>query len=92
MKSAIVAIVAALAASACEKSSPHPTTPASAGTAAPAAGSAAAGGSGQAAYFTVPADQLPHLKIVPARQATWSTTVRTIEGKTKVPNCSLVSA
>jgi len=77
MKSAIVAIVAALAASACEKSSPHPTTPAAAATAAPAAGSAAAGGSGQAAYFTVPADQLPHLKIVPARQATWSTTVRT---------------
>jgi cobalt-zinc-cadmium efflux system membrane fusion protein len=76
MKSAIVAIVVALGASACEKSSPHPTTPASAAAAAPVAGSAAVA-SGQAAYFTVPADQLPHLEIVPVRQTTWSTTVRT---------------
>ena len=40
---------------------------------APAAGPAAAGD----ALFTVPADQLPHLNIVPVQQATWSATVRT---------------
>jgi len=77
MKSAIVAIVVALGASGCEKSSPHPTTPAAAAAAAPPAGSATAGGATLGAYFTVPADQLPHLKIVPVRRATWSTTVRT---------------
>jgi cobalt-zinc-cadmium efflux system membrane fusion protein len=77
MKSAIVAIVVALGASACEQSSPHPATPAAAAAAASAAGSATAGGSTQGSYFTVPADQLPHLKIVSVRQATWSTTVRT---------------
>jgi membrane fusion protein, heavy metal efflux system len=77
MKSAIVAIVVALGASACEQSSPHPATPSAAAAAASAAGSATAGGSTQGSYFTVPADQLPHLKIVSVRQATWSTTVRT---------------
>jgi cobalt-zinc-cadmium efflux system membrane fusion protein len=77
MKSAIVAIVVALGASACEKTSPHPPTPASAAAAAPVAGSPTAGGSAQGTYFTVPADQLPHLKIVSVRQATWSTIVRT---------------
>ena len=38
---------------------------------------AAGGGAAPAGYFTVPADQLPHLKIVPVRKTTWATTVRT---------------
>ena len=76
MRSAIVAIVVALTGSACQSSSsPHPAAPASAPSAeAPAAGSAAAA---QATYFTVPADQLPHLKIAKVRQTTWSAEVRT---------------
>ena len=30
-----------------------------------------------ASYFTVPSDQLTHLRVAPVRRATWSTTVRT---------------
>jgi cobalt-zinc-cadmium efflux system membrane fusion protein len=37
----------------------------------PATGLAAAG------YFTVPAEQMPHLKIAPVRKTTWSAVVRT---------------
>jgi len=77
MRSAIVAIVVALTGSACQSSSsPHPAPPASAAAtsvAPPAAGGAPA----QGTYFTVPADQLPHLKIATVRQTTWSAEVRT---------------
>jgi cobalt-zinc-cadmium efflux system membrane fusion protein len=66
MRRAIVAIVV-LTGSACQSSgSPHP---------APAAGGS--GAAAQAAYFTVPADQLPHLKIATVRQTTWAAEVRT---------------
>jgi membrane fusion protein, heavy metal efflux system len=83
MRRAIVAIVVALTGSACQSSSTPVAAPASAGAKAAAAAPTATpspiggGGSTQGAYFTVPADQLPHLKIVPVRQATWSAEVRT---------------
>jgi len=83
MRCAIVAIVVAFAGSACQGSAPTPKespTPGSTAAAhAPAATPPATGGGGStpAGYFTVPADQLPHLKIAPARQATWSAEVRT---------------
>jgi membrane fusion protein, heavy metal efflux system len=67
MRSAIVAIVVALTGSACQSSgSPHPAPPAAGG-----------GAPSQGTYFTVPADQLPHLKIATVRQTTWSAEVRT---------------
>jgi len=53
--------------------------PSSASKAAPAntpAPEASAAGSVRAAYFTVPAEQLTHLRIAPARRTTWSTTIR----------------
>lgn len=83
MKRVLFALVVALSGSACQPSSPHPTTPAagaaaSAPVATPAAGGPAAGaGATQGAYFTVPVDQLPHLKIAQVRQTAWSTEVRT---------------
>jgi cobalt-zinc-cadmium efflux system membrane fusion protein len=83
MRKAILAVIAALAVSACESSSPpataHPSAGAKAAAEAPAVAPApaAAGASTQAAYFTVPADQLPHLKIAPVREDTWSADVRT---------------
>ncbi|MEO8360262.1 MAG: efflux RND transporter periplasmic adaptor subunit [Vicinamibacteria bacterium] len=64
MRRAIFSIVVASSLSAC--GSPPP--PASAGPAAAAA---------DAGSFTVPADQLSHLKIAPAQMVTWSTTIRT---------------
>ena len=83
MRCAIVAIVIALAGSACQGSAPPskeaPTPGSTAAAHAPAATPSATGGGGStpAGYFTVPADQLPHLKIASARQATWSAEVRT---------------
>lgn len=44
---------------------------------APKEASADAPATPAASYFTVPADQLPHLTIVPVEHATWSRTVRT---------------
>ena len=83
MRSAIVAVIVALTVSACQSSPPPAAAPASAG--APAAAGApvvtpaatATGGAAAGTYFTVPADQLPHLKIAPVRQARWSAEVRT---------------
>jgi membrane fusion protein, heavy metal efflux system len=79
MKCAIVAIAVALAASACQSGSPpavaHPPPAAKAADTAPVAPSPPGGGA--AGYFTVPSDQLPHLKIAPVRQDTWSAEVRT---------------
>jgi cobalt-zinc-cadmium efflux system membrane fusion protein len=56
---------AAFVLSACGSSTPPPGA-ASAPAAAP-----------DATYFTVPADQLPHLKLLPVRKTTWSATVHT---------------
>ena len=71
MRSTIVAIVVALIGSGCQSSSsPHPAS-----SDAPAA--AGSGAAAQGTYFTVPADQLPHLKIATVRQTTWSAEVRT---------------
>jgi cobalt-zinc-cadmium efflux system membrane fusion protein len=82
MKRAILAIVVALAGSACQGgASPPAAHPpgAAAAAAAPVTTPPPAGGGGStpAGYFTVPADQLPHLKIGSVRQATWSAEVRT---------------
>ena len=69
MRRAIVAIVVALAASACQNSAPPPATPASAAAKAAAAAPTVVAAAGRrrsapsGTYFTVPADQLPHLKI-----------------------------
>jgi membrane fusion protein, heavy metal efflux system len=57
-----------------------PSAGAKAAAVAPAVTPAAAASSGTTAagtYFTVPADQLPHLEIAPVRQGTWSAEVRT---------------
>lgn len=81
MRSAIIATVLALAASACERTAPPASTSAGAkaAAAAPAAAPSPATSQSatQAAYFTVPADQLPHIKIATVRQTTWSAEVRT---------------
>jgi cobalt-zinc-cadmium efflux system membrane fusion protein len=78
MRRAIVAAIVALTGSACQSSSP-PAAGAKAAASAPATTPAATGGGAgaQGSYFTVPADQLPHIQIGPVRQATWSTEVRT---------------
>jgi cobalt-zinc-cadmium efflux system membrane fusion protein len=83
MRRAILAVIAALAVSACQSSSPpaetHPTPGAKPAAEAPSVAPSPAGGGAPTpgAYFTVPADQLPHLKIAPVRQQTWSAEVRT---------------
>lgn len=78
MRSASIAVIVALAGSACQSSAP-PAAVAKAAAAAPAATPPATGAAAQAGatYFTVPADQLPHLKIAAVRAATWSAEVRT---------------
>jgi len=83
MRRAIVAIIAALAVSACQSSAPPAAAPASAASkaaaAAPTVSPPPTGGRVAPAgtYFTVPPDQLPHLRIASVRQATWSAEVRT---------------
>lgn len=73
----------ALTLSACTNTTPSPSassgSPASkAAAAAPAATSVPQrGGAPHAGYFSVPADQLTHLKIAPVQETTWSTLVRT---------------
>jgi cobalt-zinc-cadmium efflux system membrane fusion protein len=71
MRGAFLLGLAALTASACQSSAPP--------VAAPAAKAAAAAPvvTTPGTYFTVPADQLSHLKIAPAHAATWSAEVRT---------------
>jgi membrane fusion protein, heavy metal efflux system len=82
MRRLVLAIGAAATLWACGGGAPPPSaqgSPASKAAASapavtpPAAGSAAT----TAGYFTVPADQLPHLKIAPVRKTTWSAIVRT---------------
>ena len=68
-------VVVALTFSAC--SGPPPAASTESPSAKAAAAALAPGVGPKAAYFTVPADQLPHLKIGPVQQATWSTVVRT---------------
>ena len=65
MRNAILAAIVATTLSACNGAQPAPAST-------PAAAAAPAG-----SLFTVPADQLPHLKIVPVQQTTWAATVRT---------------
>jgi len=75
MRVAGFTVIAAAMLSACTSS---PAPPASTTAAADkGAQKAAAGGTATASFFTVPAEQLPHLKIVPVRKTTWSTLVRT---------------
>ena len=73
MRRAILAVTVTLAVSACQSSAPPAAAPAPAGGSAAAAAPAAT----PSTYFTVPADQLPHLKMAAVRQATWSTEIRT---------------
>ena len=83
MRRAILAVIAALAVSACQGSAPPASVPASAASkaaaAAPTVSPPPTGGRVAPAgtYFTVPSDQLPHLKMASVRQATWSAEVRT---------------
>lgn len=83
MRAAALLGLAALSLSACRGSAPPPSaaneSPASkAAAAAPSSTSVPQrGGAPHAGYFTVPADQLPHLNIVPVQTTTWSTVVRT---------------
>jgi cobalt-zinc-cadmium efflux system membrane fusion protein len=83
MRTAILAIMLTLAMSACRSSAPPAAAPSSAAAkaaaAAPAVSPSPVGGGGavNANFFTVPADQLPHLKVVPVRSTTWSAEVRT---------------
>ena len=60
--------------SACSSSAPPASTESGSGATSTTGAKATAAAEGP---FTVPADQLPHLKIAPARATTWSTTVRT---------------
>jgi cobalt-zinc-cadmium efflux system membrane fusion protein len=83
MRVVIVAAIAAVTVSACGSSAPPaaapPSAAAKAAAAAPTVSPPLTGGrvSAPGGYFTVPADQLPHLKIAAVRQATWSAEVRT---------------
>jgi len=73
MRQAILAAALGLAASACGSGQPPKPAP----TGAPPSSAAQSGAAPAATYFTVPAEQLPHLKIVPVQKTTWSTVVRT---------------
>jgi len=82
MRGALFALIVAVAGTACQsRPAPAAASTSAAATAAAAAptvsppptGGRASGGT----YFTVPADQLPHLKIAPVGRATWSAEVRT---------------
>src|SRR5205823_1243574 len=66
VKHVTITILAGLALSACG-GQPSPGS----------AGSAASAPSAKPTYFTVPAEQLSHLTIVPVRKASWSATLRT---------------
>ena len=77
MRGAIFAVIVALTGSACQSSSPPAAAKAAAAAPAVTPSPTGGGGAPQGTYFTVPADQLPHLKIAPVRRATWSSEVRT---------------
>ena len=74
MRLVMVAVLAAMTASACGSSAPAAAPAPNAAAEAPPAGVKAAS---PGTYFTVPADQLPHLKMAQVRQATWSAEIRT---------------
>jgi len=76
MKVGLFTFIAAAALSACTSSPPPSSGSQTPGAKAAAAAPATADAS-KPTFFTVPADQLPHLKIVPVRKTTWSTVVRT---------------
>ena len=79
MRRAVFAVIVALMGSACRSPSPPPAAAAKTAAAAPTVTPPPTGGGGasQGTYFTVPADQLPHVKMAPVRRATWSSEVRT---------------
>ncbi len=81
MRTVVLAIGAATMLGACgggTPPSPASDSAASKVAAAAPAGTPPSGGSAApAGYFTVPADQMPHLKIAPVRKTTWSAVVRT---------------
>lgn len=84
MRPAIFTVIAAMTLAACGSSpSPAPAAGSAAAKAAaiaPATSPVPAPGPGSAptaTYFTVPADQLSHLKIAPVQLATWAAMVRT---------------
>jgi membrane fusion protein, heavy metal efflux system len=76
MKVPVFTFMAAAMLSACTSSPPSSSAPNAAGAKAAASAPAPCGGTAPT-FFTVPAEQLPHLKIVPVRKTTWSTLVRT---------------
>jgi len=81
MRRVVLAIGAATTLWACGGGTPPSSASNSAASkaaaAAPATTPPATGGAAGAGYFTVPADQMPHLKIAPVRKTTWSAVVRT---------------
>ena len=82
MKVAIAAVFVAVTVSACNNGSPPAAAPPSAAAKAAATAptvspSPTGGGASAGTYFTVPADQLPHLKMAKVQPATWSAEVRT---------------
>jgi len=82
MRRLVFAIGAASTLWACGGGAPPSSAPGSPGSkaaaSAPAVTPPASGGAATAAgYFTVPADQLPHLKVASVRKTTWSAVVRT---------------
>jgi len=82
MRRVVLAIGAATSLWACGGGAPPSAASNSAGAKAAAAAPAeappaTANATTTAGYFTVPAEQMPHLKIAPVRKATWSAVVRT---------------
>jgi cobalt-zinc-cadmium efflux system membrane fusion protein len=84
MRGAGFPVVVAMTLSACNNSAPLPpasgSAAAAAATSAPTMSPVPTSGpraTANASYFTVPADQLPHLKMAAARETTWAATVRT---------------
>lgn len=77
MKHAVLTVLVTVSLSACG-SPPAPASTATTSAAASAAAAAPAPGAApNAAPFTVPAEQLAHLKVVRVSQATWAATIRT---------------
>ncbi len=76
-------IMFALAGTACRGTAPPVPPGASSAAGAPATTPSAnsaqrdGGGAASATYFTVPADQLPHIQIAPVQKATWNAEIRT---------------
>jgi membrane fusion protein, heavy metal efflux system len=77
MKSAVLPVIVLSTMIACSSPPPSPAQGAAAADSTTPPAASATGSAPGGTYFTVSADQLPHLKIAPVDKATWAATVST---------------